>query len=92
MYRLNWFYPAFMLALGVHYLPLSFLYGMRMFAALGACLITSGLWLALYGPATFSLGAWLTAGALIVFAVLGGRAAQAEARRAAEQRDEADER
>jgi len=26
-YRQNWFYPAFMIALGSHYLPFIFLYG-----------------------------------------------------------------
>jgi hypothetical protein len=78
MHHVNWFYPAFMVALGAHYLPFSFLYGMRMFAVLGAALISGGLWLGLYGPDTFSLGAWITAGALLVFAAVGGSVARAE--------------
>jgi hypothetical protein len=84
LYRMNWFYPAFMLALGVHYLPFAFLYGMRMFAVLGALLVGGGLWLGLYGPSTFSLGAWLTAATLVVFAVIGGRVAGAEGSGAAD--------
>ncbi|MDP2300181.1 MAG: hypothetical protein Q8M55_05650 [Actinomycetota bacterium] len=35
LYRIEWFYPAFMIVLGAHYLPFVFLYGMRMFAAGG---------------------------------------------------------
>ena len=34
LHRVNWFYPAFMLVVGAHYLPFVFLYGMRIFAAL----------------------------------------------------------
>jgi hypothetical protein len=29
LYNVNWFYPAFMIILGAHYLPFIFLYGMR---------------------------------------------------------------
>jgi hypothetical protein len=83
MCRVNWFYPAFMVALGAHYLPFSFLYGMRMFGVLAAVLISAGLWLGLYGPSTFSLGAWMTAGTLLVFAFLGGGVARAERARSA---------
>src|SRR5262249_16193588 len=39
LYRLNWFYPALMILVGAHYLPFVFLYGMRMFAVLAACLL-----------------------------------------------------
>jgi hypothetical protein len=70
-YRLHWFYPAFMVALGTHYLPFVFLYGMRSFAALAAVLIGGGVMLGLYGPPVFSLGGWLTAGVLLVFALIG---------------------
>ncbi len=86
MFRANWFYPAFMVALGAHYLPFAFLYGMRMFAVLAALLISGALWLGLYGPATFSLGAWLTVGVLLVFAALGGRVARVERLRSAAER------
>lgn len=75
LYRLEWFYPAFMIALGAHYLPFVFLYGMPHFAVLGAFLVLAGLALALYGPPVFALGAWVTAAALLVFAFVGRAAA-----------------
>ena len=71
LYRLNWFYPGLMLLLGAHYLPFVFLYGMRIFAALAAILVGGGLVIAMYAPHTFSLGAWCTAAALLVFAGIG---------------------
>ena len=27
LYNINWFYPAFMLVIGTHYMPFTFLYG-----------------------------------------------------------------
>ena len=42
LYRLEWFYPAFMVVLGAHYLPFVFLYGMRMFAILAGALVIAG--------------------------------------------------
>lgn len=71
LYRLEWFYPAFMIALGTHYLPFIFLYGMWQFGALAAALVGGGILLALYGPPIFALGGWLAAGALLVFAFVG---------------------
>jgi hypothetical protein len=75
LYRIEWFFPAFMVALGAHYLPFVFLYGMPHFAALAAFLVLAGLALALYGPPVFALGAWVTAAALLVFAFVGRAAA-----------------
>lgn len=80
LYRLNWFYPAFMIALGAHYLPFVFLYGMPMFYGLAGVLVGAGLLLALYLPGSFSVGAWLTAGVLALFAVWGRRVAVNEER------------
>ncbi len=71
MHRLNWFYPAFMIALGTHYLPFMFLYGMWQFGGLAAILIGAGLMLGLYAQNTFSLGGWITAVALLLFAFIG---------------------
>ncbi|GMV07982.1 MAG: hypothetical protein AMXMBFR53_42570 [Gemmatimonadota bacterium] len=71
LYRLEWFYPAFMVVLGAHYFPFVFLYGMRMFAPLCFALVGLGVGLALYGPGTFALGAWITAALLLAFSVLG---------------------
>ena len=71
LYRIEWFYPAFMIALGAHYLPFVTLYGMRMFYALAGILVGAGLVLALYVRMPFSAGAWLTAAVLVTFAILG---------------------
>jgi len=79
LYRLDWFFPAFMIVLGAHYLPFVFLYGMRMFAVLSALLVSAGLALALYAPPVFSTGAWVTSALLIVFAVAGRWVARREA-------------
>jgi hypothetical protein len=71
LYHVNWFYPAVMIVLGTHYLPFTFLYGMRQFLALGAALITGGLLIGLYVPTPFSLGGWLAAALLLLFSITG---------------------
>ena len=71
LHRLNWFYPAFMVVLGAHYLPFTFLYGMRMFAFLALLLVSAGLGIGLYLPEGFSTGAWVTAVILLFFSFLG---------------------
>jgi len=71
LYRRDWFYPAFMIALGAHYLPFVFLYGMRLFAFLSALLVVPGILMALYLPQSFTAGCWWTATLLLVFAILG---------------------
>ena len=78
LYRLDWFFPAFMVVVGAHYLPFVFLYGMRMFAVLCGILVAGGIGLALYGPPVFSMGAWITGAILLVFAVLGRRTVDRE--------------
>ena len=77
-YRQNWFYPAFMIALGAHYLPFIFLYGMWQFGVLAALLLGSGFLIGMYVPSVFSLGGWLTAVVLLVFAIVGRGVALAE--------------
>lgn len=71
LYRLDWFYPAFMIALGAHYLPFTFLYGMRMFAVLAVLLWGAGIVLGTRGAWGFPAGAWVTGLVLLVFAALG---------------------
>lgn len=71
LYRLEWFYPAFMIVLGAHYLPFVTLYGMKMFYALAGVLVGAGVVLALYVVMPFATGAWFTAAVLAVFAFLG---------------------
>ena len=66
----SWFYPAFKVALGSHYLPFIFLYGMWQFGALAAVLLGSGVVIGMYLPNVFSLGGWFTAATLLVFALI----------------------
>ena len=82
LYRLALFYPALMVLLGAHYLPFVFLYGTRMFWALGALLIGAGVVIAQHGPSTFNFGAWYTGAVLLVFAGAGRLTASREARAA----------
>ena len=78
LYRLTWFYPGLMILLGAHYLPFAFLYGMRMFLFLAGFLIAAGVLVALYFSQSFSVGAWIGAGALFVAAWAGRAIARSE--------------
>lgn len=78
--RLNLFYPALMILLGAHYLPFIFSYGMRMFAALFALLVSGGVVIALYFQESFSLGGWIGGLTLFIFAWIGRATVRAEAR------------
>jgi len=77
-FRLNWFYPALMVLLGAHYLPFTFLYGMRMFVPLCSVLIGGGVVIALYFSGSFSLGGWIGGVALFIFAWIGRASVQTE--------------
>ncbi len=77
-YHLNWFYPALMILLGAHYLPFVFLYGMRMFAVMAACLLGGGVIIAMYLSSHFSIGAWYASAILLIFAVVGKLLVQKE--------------
>jgi uncharacterized protein DUF7010 len=70
LYNINWFYPAFMLVVGTHYMPFIFLYGMWEFAALSALLIGGGVAIGMLLPHAFVTGGWFTAIALLSFALL----------------------
>ncbi len=70
-FRHAWFYPAFMIVLGAHYLPFVFMYGMWQFAGLCTILVSCGVALGMYCPDHLSLGAWLTAAILLAFAFIG---------------------
>ena len=79
-YRLNWFFPALMVLVGAHYLPFATLYGTRMFLFLAGILMASGLVVAYFFAAEFSLGAWIAGLELFVFAWIGRSIARREAR------------
>jgi hypothetical protein len=78
IFRLNLFYPALMILVGAHYLPFVFMYGMRMYAALCAVLVGSGVGIAHYLHGSFSLGAWVGGVALFIFACVGRAAVKSE--------------
>jgi hypothetical protein len=80
LYRIGLFFPALMILLGAHYLPFAFLYGMRMFAVLGALLVAAGVAIAMMLPQPFSVGAWFTGIVLLVFAAIGGALVRREQR------------
>ncbi len=67
----DWFYPAAMVAVGAHYLPFCFLYGMWLFGPLAGLMIGAGFLLAQYLPLGFSAGGWIT-GVLLILAAIAG--------------------
>lgn len=79
LYDLNLLFPALMVLTGAHYLPFTFLYGMRMFLFLAAMLMAEGLVVAHYFGQTFSAGAWIAGVTLFGFAWIGRSIATAEA-------------
>jgi hypothetical protein len=70
LYNMNWFFPAFMIAIGAHYLPFVFLYGMREFGVLAALLVGGGAVIGLWLPHNFAIGGWITSAILLAFAVV----------------------
>jgi hypothetical protein len=68
LYNINWFYPAFMLIVGIHYMPFMFLYGMWEFAILAALLIGGGVGIGMLLPHTFAAGGWFASALLLLFA------------------------
>lgn len=71
LFRLEWFYPAFIVLVGAHYLPFAFLYGMREFVPLALAMVAGGAAFAMLG-AGFAVGGWAMGGALLLFAILEG--------------------
>lgn len=73
LYNVDWFYPAFMVIVGAHYLPFVFLYGMREYAALAGVLIAGGVTIGYLLPDTFSIGGWFGGAVLLLFAIIAWR-------------------
>lgn len=67
----DWFYPAAMIVVGIHYLPFCFLYGMWQFGILAGAMIGGGVLFGLYLPVGFSAGGWMTGILLLIAAVVG---------------------
>src|SRR5262245_61055989 len=68
VHNLNWFYPAFMVIVGAHYLPFVFLYGMPFYGALGGLMVVGGWFVAMRQPHAFTPGGWITAALLFASA------------------------
>ena len=69
-FNINWYYPAFLIVVGAHYLPFMFLYGIRQYAILAGFMIISGVALAVLLPDMFVVGGWIGGILLIAFAVV----------------------
>ena len=78
LHEIDWFYPAFMMVMGAHYLPFSFLYGMRVFVFLGAAMWVIGLSLALWASGFTVLGGWMTGLGLLAVGIWAARQHEAE--------------
>lgn len=66
----RWFFPAALVAVGAHYLPFVFLYGMRLFGLLAAAMCVGAVALAYLPAAPASAGGWFGGVLLVVFAFL----------------------
>lgn len=70
---IGWFYPAFMVVMGAHYLPFSHLYGMPVFMPLGGAMWIMGIAFAFWATEVSVLGAYMTGFALVVVGVWAAR-------------------
>jgi len=82
LYHGEWFYPAFMIIVGAHYLPFVTLYGMWQFAVLCGVLVAGGVAIGMLAPHSWPLGGWVTGVVLIVWGLYARSVALAESRRA----------
>ncbi|HEV2490212.1 MAG TPA: hypothetical protein VGT03_10420 [Candidatus Acidoferrales bacterium] len=75
LHRAAWFFPSLMIVIGAHYLPFSFLYGMREFIGLAVALVFPGILIGMYAPQLSTAGSWFTGAVLVAFAFVGRAAA-----------------
>ncbi len=68
LHNVNWFYPAFMIVVGAHYVSFIFLYGMWQYGVLASFFIAAGTVLGLFLPNSFEVGSWLAGLVLVLFA------------------------
>jgi len=69
-YNINWFFPAFAVLVGAHYLPFIWAYKMPTFGLLAALIISVGVLCALKFSNSFPMAAYMTGTAMILFAVI----------------------
>lgn len=68
IHDVNWFFPAFLVVVGAHYLPFIFLYGMWQFGILSVLLVGLGTVIGMYYSESFALGGWIGAVVYLLFA------------------------
>jgi hypothetical protein len=79
-YNVSWYYPAFLIVVGAHYLPFIFLYGIRQYAILAGLLIAGGIAFALLLPHAFAAAGWFGGVVLVGFALVLRKIVADEAR------------
>jgi hypothetical protein len=67
--NINYFFPAFSVLIGAHYLIFIYGYGMNTFGLMAGLLVGQGTLTALYLPNQFGLSAYLTSAVLFVFGI-----------------------
>lgn len=69
-YNINWFFPAFAILVGAHYLPFVWAYQMPTFAILGVLIVASGSFIGYYYQQSFDLAAYTTGSLIILFGII----------------------
>lgn len=69
-YNINWFFPAFAVLVGAHYLPFVWAYQMPTFAVLGGLIVISGSLIGYFYSQSFDLAAYATGGLIILFGLI----------------------
>jgi len=76
--NINWYYPAFAIVTGAHYLPFIFMYRERLYAFLAALLIAGGAAAGWLLPDSFIPAGWFSAAVLLIFAFLIWRSVKSD--------------
>ena len=66
----TWFFPAFMVVVGAHYLPFVFLYGMRLYAVVSVLMVAQAVAVVMLGGGNFAIGGWVTGVTLLVLSLV----------------------
>ncbi len=69
-FNINWFFPAFAVLIGAHYLPFIWAYRMPTFGILAALLISIGVLCVLKFSNSFPMAAYMTGSSMILFAII----------------------
>ena len=69
VHNINWFYPAFMVIVGAHYLPFVFLYGMWIYGVLAGLMVAGGWFVANGAGHSFTQAGWITGVMLVLFSL-----------------------